>query len=137
MPLSSMSSLDDSAVGLAVLLDPAACLEPVPPIRVLGKIPKAARFQHRVKLTAILEEVVEENSTDAWKHLFQFPTQCLWVPVRSSGRENSSASLASKVKEQVNLEKALSLRGQGRMCENTHGGRMTLVWPSPTCIRQD
>ena len=95
----------------AASMDLAASLEPFPDARTLGRIPKAARYQCRAKLTTIMEEVVGENSIDAWNRLFQFPTRSFRTPERSSSREGRSASLASIVKEQVRLEEGPSLCG--------------------------
>ena len=93
-------------------MDLAASIAPIPASRTLDRIPKAARYQCRVKLTTIME-VVGENSIVAWSRLFHFPTRCLRIPDRSSNKEGRSAVLASIVKEQVRLEEGPPLRDHG------------------------
>ena len=78
--LSPTASLGVRSAASVVSMDLAASFGPFPAARTLGRIPKAARYQCRAKLTTIMEEVVGENSIDAWNHLFQFPTCCLRMP---------------------------------------------------------
>ena len=79
---------------------------------VLERIPKAARHQCHLKLTAILEAVVVGTSVDAWNQLFCFSTSCLRVSARKRGR--TSVQLASRVKEEICLEKSPTLRNLKR-----------------------
>ena len=80
---------------------PTVGLQPVPKVRVLGRIPKAARSLCCSKFTSILEGVIESNSIPAWNRLFQFTTSCLRVPQR---KRRSKRSLTSFVKEQLQHE---------------------------------
>ena len=74
-----------------------AVVQHLPIVRVLRRIPKAAREQCSSKLTSILEEVVRSNDVCSWNRLFQFATSCLRLPHRG----NPHQSLASKIKDQL------------------------------------
>ena len=79
--------------------EPAA-VQHLPIVRVLRRIPKAAREQCSSKLTSILEEVERSNDVCSWNRLFQFSTSCLRLPHRG----NPHQSLASKIKDQLREE---------------------------------
>ena len=81
-----------------------AVVQHLPIVRVLRRIPKAAREQCSSKLTSILEEVERSNDVCSWNRLFQFATSCLRLPHRG----NPHQSLASKIKDQLR-EEALPL----------------------------
>ena len=52
-------------------------IQPVQPVPVLKRIPKAARQQCLAKFQSNLGEVVRTNSVAAWERLLHFPTRCL------------------------------------------------------------
>ena len=68
-------------------------IESILAVRVLERIPKAARHQCRLKLTTILEAVVRGASVDAWKRLFRFSMSCLRVPARLRNRVSVSLAM--------------------------------------------
>lgn len=72
----------------------------LPEVRVLRRIPKAAREQCSLKLASILEDVVGMKNVQSWSRLFRFATTCL----RQPSRGDTHQSLASKIKAQVREE---------------------------------
>ena len=84
-----------------------AVVQHLPVVRVLRRIPKAAREQCSSKLASILEEVMRSNEVGSWNRLFQFTTTCLRLPHRG----NPHQSLASKIKDQLREEALPSVCG--------------------------
>ena len=74
----------------------------VPPVKLIDRIPSAARYQCGVKFTAILSDVIETNSLASWDRLLHFPSRCLRLPEDP----NKSKSLSSKIKEQLVREES-------------------------------
>ena len=76
---------------------PQPCLQLIPSVKLLRRIPKASREEAGQRLAGILNEVVRSNSVAAWDRLFHFSVRCLRVHVR----EAHQRSLATVVNEQL------------------------------------
>lgn len=111
----------------AIDLLPAACepeiLQSVLLIKVINRIPSAARHQCSVKFTAILDEVVTVNSVAAWDRLLRFTSRCLRVP----SDVNRSRSLSAKIKDQLAHEESPLPQRSRKPKKDSH-----LFPPSPT-----
>ena len=69
-------------------------------VRVLKRIPRAARHVVVTKLAVVLDDVVKNNNIHSWVRLFKFARRCLALPRRGGHRR----SLASVVKHQLDDE---------------------------------
>ena len=63
--------------------------------KIAKRIPRAARHQTARKLSSILDNIVENNSLNAWERLFLFTRRCLQAPVRG-GHQRSLASFINQ-----------------------------------------
>ena len=79
---------------------PQPCLQPIPSVKLLRRIPNASREEAGQRLAGILNEVVRSNYVAVWDRLFHFNVRCLRVPVR----EAHQRSLATAVNEQLSAE---------------------------------
>ena len=79
--------------------DPIAnsAIKPNPPnVKILKRIPRAARDLAARRLASIIDDVVRENSTSCWDRLFRFSVRCLRAPKRA-GHRRSLATLATQM----------------------------------------
>ena len=102
----------------AVRLDhhsPQPPLRPIPPVRVLKRIPRASRGLAGMKLASILEDVVSKNDVTAWERLLHFSVRCLRTPARC-GRNWSLATLVNRqLREEEDPPTIIpSRRGKGK-----------------------
>ena len=66
---------------------------------IIKRIPKASRYQVCVALTKILENVIKDNSPEAWSKFFWFTRQVLYGKSRAGRKKKTS--LATIVNKRV------------------------------------
>ena len=76
-------------------INPGRCIG-----KIIKRIPRGSRHQTARKLSNILDDIIANNSNDAWERLFLFPRRCLQVPKRGGRRRN----LANFINQAVSAE---------------------------------
>ena len=73
--------------------------DPIANVKILKRIPRAARDLAARRLGSILDDVVRENTTICWDRLFRYAVRCLRAPKRA-GHRRSLATLTSQLKRE-------------------------------------